>query len=168
MQRRVCRRALAVRRVEQTANDTGPLTGFDPRGYDLPHLLIECHKPGCISLAQQNKGERGTQPVGVRALREPLWRAAPRHRTTRVDQDHRAKVRFLLELFDEQAIGTSQDPPVEVAKLVPRLVGAVFGEFHRESAKRRSVQAGEKTLHDAFGDDLYAPQPSNLGRIEEI
>ena len=168
MQRRVCRRALAIRRVEETANDTGPLTSFDPRGDDLPHLLIECHKTGCISLAQQNKGERGTQPVGVRPLREPLWRTAPRHRTTRVHQNHRAKVRFLLELFDEQAIGTSQDPPVEVPKLVPRLVGAVLGEFHRESAKRRSVQAGEKALHDAFGDDLYAPQPSNLGGIEEI
>jgi len=30
------------------------------------------------------------------------------------------------------------------------------------------VQAGEKALHDALGDDLYAPQPSNLGGIEEI
>ena len=130
LQRRVCRRALPIRRVEETANDTGPLTGFDPRGDNLPDLLIECHKTGCISLPQQNECERGTQPVGVRALREPLCRAAPRHRTTRVDQDHRAKVRLLLELFDEQSIGTSQDPPVEVAKLVPGLVGAVLGEFH--------------------------------------
>lgn len=168
LQCRVGRRALAIRRIEETPNDPGPLTGFDPRGDDLPHLLIERHKTGRISLAQQNECERGTQPVGVRALREPLWRAAPRHRTTRVDQDHRAKVRFLFELFDEQSIGTSQDPPVEVSKLVPRLVGAVLGEFHRESAKRRAVQAGEKALHDALGDNLYAPQPSNLGGIEEI
>ena len=157
LQRRVCRGPLTIWSVEETANDTRPLTGFDAGRDDLPHLLIERHKTRRIALAQENECERRSQPVGVRTLRESLWRAAPRHRTTRIDQDHRAKVRFLFELFDEQAIGTSQDPPIEIAELIPGLVGSVLGEFHGESAKGRSVQTRQKPFHHACGDDLDAP-----------
>ena len=101
LQRRVCRGPLTIWRVEETAHDTRPLTGFDARRDDLPHLLVERHKTGRIALAQKNECERRSQPIGIRTLRESLRRAAPRHRTTRIDQDHRSKVRFLFELFDE-------------------------------------------------------------------
>ena len=74
----------------------------------------------------------------------------------------------MLELLDEQTVGAGEDLPVQVARLVPRLVRPVFRELHREPAKRRAVDSGEEALDDALGHDLDPAEARHLGGIQQI
>ena len=135
-QRRLRRRAHPVRGLDQASHDAGPLTRLHPGGDDLPHRIVERDQSRCVPLPQQDQGEGGGDPVGVRPLGEPGRRATPRHRATDVHQNHRPQVGLFLELLDEQPVRASQDLPVEVAELVPWLIRAVLRELDGEPAER--------------------------------
>src|SRR2546426_12213846 len=76
--------------------------------------------------------------------------------------------RSLLELLDEQAVGAGEHLPVEIARLVARLIGAVLGELDREPAEWRAVDSGEEPLHDPLRHDLDPTEASDFGGIQQI
>ena len=92
----------------------------------------------------------------------------PRHRLARVNEDHRAQVRLLFELLDEQPVGPAKNPPIEIPQFVAGLVGAVLGEFHREPPERGPMDAREESFYDPLGDDLNPAQAGDFRRVEQI
>src|SRR2546430_3090873 len=121
--------AMSIRCIQQPADEAGPLSRLYAWRYQLAHLLVECHEPSRVPLPQKNQRERGSQPIGVRALRQALRVSTPRHGTTRIDKDHGAQIRLFFELLYKQTIRPGEYAPVEIPQFVARLVGAVLGEF---------------------------------------
>src|SRR2546426_338202 len=109
---------------------------------------------------------RGTPP------RPPAPRSRS-HRGERLQRDpadRRAARQSWLrsELLDEQAVGAGEHLPVEITRLVARLIGAVLGEFDREPAEWRTVDAGEEPLHDPLRHDLDPTEASDFSGIQQI
>ena len=106
--------------------------------------------------------------AGARVLPDAHLRAAPRHRAADVEHDARAEVRLLLVLAHDPAIGARGDLPVDVAKVVARLIRPVLGELDREALARRPVKSGHEAVDNPTSDDLDAPQRSEAGWVEEV
>jgi hypothetical protein len=60
------------------------------------------------------------------------------------------------------------DLPVDVAKLVTRLIHPVFGELDREPASGRPVQPGEEPFDYPGRDHFQASQAGDLEWIEQV
>ena len=162
------RGAAAVRCLEQATHQARPLPCLDARRNHLPHGFVEGDEPSGVTLAQQDERQSCGQAVPVGTLREPRRRATPSHRTAGIEQDHGSKVRLFLELLDEQPVRASEHLPIEVARLVARLVSAVLRELHRKAAERRAVDPGQKALHHPLRHDLDPTEPGHLCRVEQI
>ena len=139
-----------------------------PRRRDGANRLVEGDQAGSIALPQQHECERRGKSSGVVELGEAVRRTAPRHRRAGIEHQHRAEVGLLLELLDVEAVGAAEQLPVHVARFVARLVLPVLGELHRKPAPRRTMQAGQKPLDDALGEDFEAAEAGDIVGLQEI
>jgi hypothetical protein len=111
-------------------------------------------------LARHEEGEDGGQVGRVFELRERLA-VAIQHRAAGIENDLSLEICFLFVLFDVQAIGPGQHPPVEKAETVATSVFAMLGELDAETLVGAGVQAADKTFDHAPRDHrqvLYAGQ----------
>src|SRR6185503_13187691 len=60
-------------------------------------------------------------------------RAAPVHRLADVQHDRRAEVGLFFILPHDPPVGARRDLPIDVARVVARLIGAILRELHRKS-----------------------------------
>ncbi len=78
---------------------------------------------------------------------------AERHRRARVDDEVDGEVLFLLVEADEEALEALVDVPVEVAKIVARLVVAVVGELDAAPALLRAPLGAQAAREDPPADE---------------
>ena len=162
-------------RSGERGEDAAPLIAVRARRHGVTHRVVDEHDADGVALPEQEERERSTDALRVRELGQacaapasPGGCARPVHRPARVEDERGAQVGFFLELFDDPAIGPCRDPPVEVAQVVAGLIGAVLGEFRRESAARRAVKAGQEAVHDPARDDFEIAKGGESGGIGEI
>src|SRR5262249_16388654 len=94
--------------------------------------------------------------------------AAPIHGSADVEHDARAEVRLLLVLFYHPAIGARGDLPIDVSRLVSRLIGTILGELHRESLAGRTVEPGQETSDDPSSHDFDPTERCETSRVEKV
>jgi hypothetical protein len=99
-------------------------------GNHRPHGFIEANQSDGVTLANEQEGERRAESLTVGKLRQPPFRARPRHGSADIEHDAGAEVGLLLELLHDPAVGTGGNLPVDVPEVVPGLVGAMLGKFH--------------------------------------
>jgi hypothetical protein len=85
-----------------------------------------------------------------------------------VEHEHGARVRLFLELLDHPAIGTTGDPPVEIAQVVARHVRPVLGELDTEALPRRPMHTGHEAVDHPAGDELQVAKGCQDGGVELI
>jgi hypothetical protein len=134
------------------------------------HRVVEANEADGVALAKQQERERRGELLGVGTLGEPAvgGGTAPVHGSADVEHDGGAEVGLLLVLLDDPAIGARGDLPVDVAKVVARLIGTKIGELHREPLARRPVQSAEESVDDPASDDLEVTELRERGGVEEI
>src|SRR4029077_14800323 len=75
---------------------------------------------------------------------------------------------LFLELLDVEAVRASEDPPIEIAELVSRLIRPVLRELHRKAAERGAMEPRQEPLDHARSVDFEAPQLSHFSGVEQI
>ena len=154
--------------ARQRAGERRPVPRARPRRRDGADRLIEGDQAGGVVLPQQHECEGCGEASGVVELGEALRRPGPCHRRAGIEHQHGAQVGFLLELLHVEAVGAAQELPVHVAWFVAKLVLPVLGKLDRKPAPRRTVQAGEKALDNALGEDFETAKPRDVVWLQEI
>ena len=80
----------------------------------------------------------------------------------------RAEVGLFFVLADDPAVGARGDLPVDVARVVARLIGAILGELDRESLAGGSVETGHEAIDDPASDDFDATESGEARGVEQI
>ena len=70
--------------------------------------------------------------------------------------------------LDGEPIGAGEHLPVDVARLITRLIGTMLGEFDGEATKGRAMQPGEEPFDHTFGHQLEATELRHLVRVEQV
>src|SRR5262249_11999819 len=109
-------------------------------------LVVETHQAYGIALSQQQQRKGRGEPLGVGKLGEPVrrgriltdahLRATPRHRSADVEHDTGAEIGLFLVLANDPTIGAGGNLPIDVPKVVARLVRPVISELDREAFTR--------------------------------
>lgn len=126
-------------------------------------------KPESVALAVQQLYEHGSgvdaegELVGMLCVIMPFERE--KHGAAMVDDKLAAQVRLLLELFDVQSVAATVEPPVDVARALPRIVLAVVGELDGKAVQRTSVTPCDKSLHHLACEKVECLVPRNLGLL---
>jgi hypothetical protein len=71
-------------------------------------------------------------------------------------------------LLDEEAVGPSEDAPVEISQFVPGLISAMLGELNGKAAKRRAMNTRQEPLDDAFRHDFDAAETGDIRGVQQI
>src|SRR5690606_30871260 len=119
-----------------------------------------------VALPAEEVADRGGETGGVAELRDAC--RVERHRPRRIDDENRLKIRLVLVLAHEVAIGPRPRAPVEEARIVARSVEAVLRENVRRSFRRASVVASQETACDRPSDELERLELSDGLRIEDV
>ncbi len=137
----------------------------DGRTY-VAHLVIEHDQPRRIALVVNREIEQRSRDE-ARIIH--LFRRARRilHRVARVQQHRELAVGFAAITLQIAAFRAREQVPVHVAQIVSRRVGAVLGKLLAEAEVGRSVQPGDKAVHDGLRHQVQRRNPRQHRRIEE-
>ncbi len=133
----------AVERCQQLSK-IGALRSW--RVVRAERVVIE-RKPDSIFLQHRKVRKRGCQIRRVRELGNRAFGSVP-HRSAPIDRNDGAEICFLLELFDVVASCPTEHLPIEVPKVIARMVCAVLGELRTKAVEWRAVQPRQETFND--------------------
>ncbi len=89
------------------------------------------------------------------------------HGVAGVEQYGQQAVGFAAKALQIQPLASGVDVPIDVAKIVAGIVGAIFGELLAETEVGRAVQAGDEAIDHGLGDQIEAGDAGEDGGIEE-
>ena len=127
--------------------------------------VLESDQPDRVALEREEVGDGGRRGAGVLTL--AVIEGAIVHRPAGVQHDVAAQVRLVLEPLDVVAVGAGEEPPVEIAGVVPRRVLAVLAELDREAMVGAAVGALDETLDGCPGTELEALDAHQGTRVDE-
>jgi hypothetical protein len=85
--------------------------------------------------------------------------AGEEHGSRNVHQDHHTQFLFLQFAFDERRLHTGRDIPVDLTRVVSRLIRLVFIEFKAAPPDPAQIVARAMIPHGAGREDLHVTQP---------
>ena len=133
--------------------------------YVLHYLGVERVQPHPVTLAAGKVGQRGGQEARVVELADGA--AAVGHGARYVEEHGEVGVRLRLVLLDIMTVRAREQPPVDLADVIARYVGAVLRELHRQSQIGRAVEPVQKAVHHRACEELEVIDPRQHHRIEE-
>src|SRR5262249_14420724 len=143
---RAMTRLYAFDHSEDRSQVTGARAGRDL----LDNSFVERQKSDRVVLANSEICQGRCEVLCILELRH--LRAAVVHRGARVDQQMDLRVCVSLIFFYVEAIGASQQLPVEMSEIVARHVLPVLGEVGREPEVRRAVKTRDEAFDDRAGN----------------
>ena len=84
-----------------------------------------------------------------------------------IEQDEELAIRLAAVALKETAVGTGEDVPIDMAKVVTFCVGAILGKFLGEAKVGGTVEAGHESINDGLGDEIEARDGGESGGVEE-
>ena len=118
-----------------------------------------------VALGGEEVGERGRGGPGVVDL--GVRARGVTHRPAHVEHEGAAEVGLVLEPLDVVAVGSGEQPPVEIARVVARAVFAVFAELDREPVIGTAVNPFHEPLDRDPRPDLQALDPHQGRRVDQ-
>ena len=101
-----------------------------------------------VALALGQRGDAGDRQPRELDFVHCLWPRGEIHGGAGIQHEKNAELRFLLVLPDVQALRAAEQPPVHAARVVAKLIVAVFGKLDRRTFLRAAMTAVEKTVHE--------------------
>src|SRR5262249_17401169 len=89
------------------------------------------------------------------------------HRPARVEEHRDLAVGLAAIALQIGALGAGEHVPVDVAKVVARIVRAILGEFLTESEIRRAMQTRDEAIDHSFRNQLEAGDSGESSGVEE-
>src|SRR6266481_3426463 len=77
------------------------------------------------------------------------------------------QVGFVFEFFDVITIAPCEQPPIEIARIIPGRVLAVFSELNREAVIRTAMNARPEALNNDASAQLQILNTHQRARMDE-
>lgn len=101
-------------------------------------VVIE-RQPDSVLLQHRKVCKRGCQIRCIGELGNRTFGSVP-HRSAPINRNDGTEICFLLELFDVVATCPTEYLPIEVPKVIARMVCAMLGELRTEAVEWRAMQ----------------------------
>src|SRR5262249_12242522 len=139
-------RACAGDGLFQSENQVARVCRTMPGRQESPELLIEGEDADGEALEGEKIGEGGSKSCGE--VRCGVTERAVVHGAAAISQHVAAKIGFILELFDEEAITAGIHAPIQIPGVIIRRKLAIFSELDGEAVIRAAVKTVPESLDD--------------------
>jgi hypothetical protein len=156
---------IATGRLVEGEEEAAEVTGAMAGGEQFADGGVEGEKAGGIALAVEEIGEGRGEGGSVGGLGPGM--GGEGHGPALVHQEVAAEVGFVLESFDEVAVTSGEDPPIEVTEVIAGGVFAVLGELDGKPVVRAAVEAGPEAFDDGTGAPFQIAHGHEDARIDE-